>query len=122
MIKLFIADDNSDFRSRIRNLIEDEEGMKIVGDAPDAAYIVREVKASQADVVIMDVSMPGINGLDAAKALKKVLPALKIIIVSVYDIKEYKDAAFDAGAAAYMVKKDLITQLVPKIREVTGIR
>jgi len=119
-IKLFIADDNSDFRDRVRALIDAEAFMSVVGEAPDANYILKEVKTSRANVVLMDVSMPGMNGLDATRLLTEAIPALRVIMVSVYDIDEYKEAALASGALGYLVKKDAMTKLIPLIHEVSG--
>lgn len=114
-VKIFIADDNTDFRDRIKTLVESEKQMEVVGEAPDAAHIIKEVMESQAHVLVMDVSMPGINGLDATRMLVNSLPDLKIILVSVYDIDEYKEAALASGAQAYLVKKDIVNELIPVI-------
>jgi len=93
-----------------------------VGDVSDANHIIKEVKDSKADIVLLDVSMPGMNGLEAARALTDKISGLKIIMVSVYDIEEYKEAALASGAFGYLVKKDIVNKLIPIIREaVTGL-
>ncbi|MFC1568979.1 response regulator transcription factor [bacterium] len=120
-IRIFIADDNADFRDRVKTLIDEEINISVVGEAPDANHIVKEVVASKADAVLMDVSMPGMNGLDATRMLASTMPKLKIIMVSVYDIEEYKEAALASGAFGYLVKKDVMTNLIPLIREVAGL-
>jgi len=121
-INIFIADDNTDFRDRVRAIIEKEKDFCIVGDVSDANHIIKEVKDSKADIVLLDVSMPGMNGLEAARALTDKISGLKIIMVSVYDIEEYKEAALASGAFGYLVKKDIVNKLIPIIREaVTGL-
>ncbi|MBN2103604.1 response regulator transcription factor [bacterium] len=114
-IKIFITDDNTDFRDRVRALVDKEKNLVVAGEAPDANHIINEVMASGADVVLLDVSMPGMNGLEAARTLKERMPGLKIILVSVYDIEEYREAALTSGAFGYLVKKDVMNELVPLI-------
>lgn len=114
-IRIFIADDNTDFRERIKALVADKNCIEVVGEAPDANHILREIQESRAQVLVMDVSMPGMNGLDATRMLASTMADLKIILVSVYDIDEYKEAALASGAQAYLVKKDIVTELIPLI-------
>ncbi|MBN1780396.1 response regulator transcription factor [bacterium] len=117
-IKVFLVDDNNNFRERVKALVDEQEDMRIVGEAPDADLLLKEVPESRADMVLIDVSMPGMNGLDATRMLRASMPELKIIMVSVYDIDEYKEAALANGAGAYLVKKDIMTALIPTIRKV----
>jgi DNA-binding NarL/FixJ family response regulator len=116
-IRIFIADDNPNFREHVRKLVEDEENLTLAGETPDANNIIKEVTGSRADVVLMDISLPGKNGLDATRILVNAIPHVKVILVSVYDLDEYRDAALANGAYAYLVKKDIMSTLIPLLQK-----
>lgn len=116
-IKILIADDNRDFRTRVRDYLLTIPEMNIVGEVDDGDQVLHTAEKLNPDVVLMDVSMPGMNGIDAARQLTGVIPGSKVIMLSVYNIDEYKTSALENGACDYVVKKDLATELLPAIQK-----
>ena len=115
-MKVLIADDDERFRWRIGQFLATEPCVEIIGEAAtghEALACARELKP---DVVLMDVRMPGMNGVSATRYLKEEMPDLKVIVLSVYDLDEYRDAALASGASAYVVKKSMIDDLIPAIK------
>lgn len=116
-IKILVADDNHDFRRRVSTFLAAELDFDVIDEVDDGSKVVSHAVRLKPDVVLMDVSMPGMNGLDAAKQITGVMPGVKVVMLSVYDIDEYKKASLDHGAAGYVVKKEMAAQLIPMIRE-----
>ncbi len=90
--------------------------MEIVGEAADGHDAVCKVRVLEPDLVLMDVRMPGMSGLEAARQLKGEMPCLRIIILTLYELEEYREAAMASGVNHYIVKRSLLDELVPAIR------
>ena len=90
----------------------------MVGEVATGQEALANAEALKPDLVLMDVRMPGMNGITATRLLKVQQPDLRVIVLSVYDLKEYKDAALASGASAYVIKKGMIEELIPAIRNV----
>jgi DNA-binding NarL/FixJ family response regulator len=101
--RLLLVDDDGGIRQALRNLLEDE-GMDVVGEAGDGAEGVERAKELSPDVILMDMRMPGMGGIEATKLIKDVLPTTQIVILSVYDDQVLLQDASQAGAFAYLVK------------------
>jgi two-component system response regulator NreC len=117
-IRVFIADDHGVLRGGLRALINGQPDMEVVGDAgsgPDAEIGIR---ATEPDVALMDISMPGGGGLAAIAAIKQVRPKTRIVVLTVHDELGYVRAAAEAGAAGYVVKSAVDTELLAAIRAV----
>ena len=99
------------------NCTDREKKMQVVRTAPDANHIVA-VSACRADVVIMDISMSGLNGFEATRCLIEKISNISVILVSVYDVNEYREAAFSVGAKDYLIKKNIMNELILAIRKV----
>jgi DNA-binding NarL/FixJ family response regulator len=115
-IKVLIADDDERFRWRIGQFLATEPYVEIVGEAATGHEALTCARELTPDVVLMDVRMPGMNGVSATRCLKEEMPDLKVIVLSVYDLDEYRNAALASGASAYVVKKSMIEELIPAIR------
>jgi two-component system invasion response regulator UvrY len=116
-IRVLIVDDDDRFRWRLGQFLSTVPHMQVIGEAAtgqEALVTARELKP---DLVLMDVRMPGMNGVSATRRLKEEIPETRIIVLSVYDLQEYRDAALASGASAYVIKKSLIDELVPAIRQ-----
>ena len=116
VVDILIVDDNEPFRQRLKTFLSAFPDLKVAGEATDgleALSIARELKPK---IVLMDLKMKRANGLYAARQLKKEFPEIQIIILTRYDLEAYREAAAAAGASAYVVKKDLVDQLIPTIR------
>jgi DNA-binding NarL/FixJ family response regulator len=118
-IKVLIVDDNVDFRRRLREFLAAEPDIEVVGEANDGQEAVSKTTALAPDVVLMDVRMAGTNGLSATRQIKDRLPQVRIIMLSRFDVQEYRDAALASGASGYVVKRALAGELLPAIRAVS---
>jgi len=110
-ISILLADDHTLVRAGIRALIEQLPTVKVVGEAMDGREALRMVKERKPDLILMDVAMPGLNGLEATARLSKEFPAVKVIILSMYANEEYVREAINSGAAGYLVKRSATTEL-----------
>lgn len=119
-IRTLVVDDDARFRQRVAALLAPEPDMEIIGEAATGEEAVRKAIELRPDVILMDVRMPEKNGLDATAQLKKASPRFRIIVLTIFDLDEYRAAAAAKGADAYIVKKDMIEELVPAIRNVAG--
>jgi len=122
VIRTLIVDDHADFRRRLKEFLASEPEIEVVGEAGDAQEAILKARELQPDLVLMDVRMPGINGISATRQLKDEMPELKVLMLSLYDIDEYRKAALDSGASGYVVKIKLVQELIPAIRAVFGER
>ena len=89
-------------------------------EAADGQEPIPKARELQPDLVLMDVRMPGTNGIAATRQLKDEMPELKVIMLSRFDLQEYREVAMASGASGYVVKKSLIKELVPAIRGACG--
>jgi two-component system, NarL family, response regulator NreC len=119
-IGVLIVDDHAVVRSGLRYVLEAEEDIDVVGEAADARHAVFETRATKPDVVLMDVVMPGKNGIEAIPDVLKDAPDAKILILSMQDDPRYVREAFAAGAAGYILKEAADTDLVAAVREVAA--
>jgi two-component system, NarL family, invasion response regulator UvrY len=117
MIKILIADDHAIVRQGLRKIVDIDAGMKVVGEAANGAELLNLVREQSADVVILDLSMPGRNGLETLKDLKRLYPSLAVIILSIHPEDQYAVRAFKAGASGYMTKESVPEELVKAIRQ-----
>ena len=104
-VHVILADDHTLVRAGIRALLEKLPDVKVVGEADDGREVLDLVKAQRPDVVLLDIAMPGLNGLEAAERMARDFPGVKIIILSMHHNEEYVLRALKAGAAGYLLKK-----------------
>ena len=117
-IRIILADDHVILRQGTRQLLEHESDMDVVGEASDGAEAVELVSKLKPDVVIIDVAMPGMNGIEATKKIKEILPGTKILVLTGYDYDEYIFSLLEMGAAGYLLKDVSGDELVGAIRAV----
>jgi len=117
-IRLILADDHTLVRAGIRALLEKLPGVEVVGEAGDGREVLKLVKLHRPDVVLMDISMPGLNGLEAATRMAGEFPEVRVIILSMHDNEEYVWRALKAGAAGYLLKKAATTELATALQRV----
>jgi DNA-binding NarL/FixJ family response regulator len=110
-ISILLADDHTLVRAGIRALIEQLPTVKVIGEAKDGREALRLVKERKPDLILMDVAMPGLNGLEATARVSKEFPDVRVIILSMYANEEYVREAINAGAAGYLVKRSAATEL-----------
>ncbi|MFQ6607322.1 MAG: response regulator transcription factor [Fidelibacterota bacterium] len=121
MIRILIADDNEVFRKRVRDLLEVDPSISVIGEASTGKEAIYYACKLEPDLVLMDVRMPILDGIQATKILKEKLPDLKVIVLTVYNLDEYRKAACSSGADRFELKKTIYKELVPAIHEVTGL-
>ena len=117
-IRVMLADDHTLVRAGIRALLEKLPGVEVVGEAGDGREVLKLVKLHRPNVVLMDIAMPGLNGLEAAARLAKEFPDVRVIILSMHDNEEYVWRALTAGVAGYLLKKAATTELATALEHV----
>src|SRR5438094_281597 len=116
-ITVFLADDHTVVRQGLRALISAEEDMEIVGEAENGRQAVQLVKKHVPDVVVMDIAMPVLNGLEATRQIVRTVPSTKVLVLSSYCDDEYVQQLTEAGAAGYLIKQTAANDLLKAIRE-----
>lgn len=117
MIKIVIADDHAILRRGLRQIIDETDDLRVVGEAESSAQTLKFVRENPCDVVLLDISMPDRNGIDTLKLIKKELPKLSVLILSMHPENQYAVRALRAGASGYLNKQSAAGQLVTAIRE-----
>ncbi len=118
MIKTVLVDDHSILLATLKIFLDTQEGINVIGTANDAFRAVELIKAKTPDVVLLDISMPKISGIDLIPKIKKVSPASKILILTMFEDKQYMQKVLDAGASGFLVKKAMDYDLVYAIKTV----
>jgi len=118
IIKVLVAEDHLITRQGICRLLQDESNLTVIGEAGDGEEAVQMAIEMQPDVVIMDIAMPKLNGIEATRQIKLVCPATAVLILSAYDDDEYVFGLVEAGAAGYLLKTAGSEKLISAIRGV----
>lgn len=118
-IRLMIADDHTIVRQGLRRLLEDEDGMEVIGEAVDGRDAVAKALDLLPDIIIMDLSMPGLHGLEATRQIVKRLPKAKVLILSMHKNDAYVQQALQAGASGYILKDSASEEVLVAIRSVS---
>jgi DNA-binding NarL/FixJ family response regulator len=117
-IRILIADDHGVVAEGLKHLVEAQSDMEVLSLAVDGREAVRQARDLQPDVVLMDLSMPELNGADATRAILERDPKCRVIVLSMYSEREYVRRALKAGAAGYVVKRSAAKEVVEAIRAV----
>jgi two-component system response regulator NreC len=117
-IRVFVADDHLILREGIASLLEKVPDIEIVGEADDGAEAVEKVERLMPDVVLMDITMPGLNGLEATRQIKQKHPGIKVLILTMHETDQYLAGMLQAGASGYVVKSTATSELISAIRAV----
>jgi len=116
--KILIADDHSLMREGIVALLSREEDFRVVGEAATGDEAIRQTESLRPDIVLMDIAMPGLGGLEATVEIKKRFPDTKILVLSQYDDREYVGRFLRAGVSGYILKRAEGSELISAIRAV----
>jgi DNA-binding NarL/FixJ family response regulator len=119
-IKIFLVDDHMVVRAGLKTLITAQPDMAVVGEAGDGTEVWQRVQDCRPDVVIMDISMPGLNGIQATERLKQVCPEVKVLVLSVHDDTSYLRQMLTVGASGYILKHTAADALIQAIRIVAA--
>lgn len=115
-IRVLITDDHTLFRSGLRLLLSNEPDIAVVGEAGDGAEAIRLARTLRPDVVLMDITMPGMSGLDATRAIRQDLPEVRVLILTMHEDEGYLRGSLRAGASGYVLKRAAATELPAAIR------
>lgn len=120
MIKVAIADDHMIFRDGLRSLLDRQLDMEVVAEADNGRIAIKHAKELSPDVVIMDIGMSELNGIDATRQIVKMSPGVKVLALSMYSDKRFVKEMLKAGASGYMLKDSAFTELIDAIRVIVG--
>jgi len=117
---IVLADDHTMFRQGIKNILEGAEDLEVIGESGDGLNLLELLIKATPDMVILDISMPNLGGLEATREIKTISPDVKVLILTMHRDKEYVYHAISVGAEGYLLKEDADTELfaaVEKIRQ-----
>ena len=117
-IRILLADDHNVMRGGLRLLLERQPGFKVVGEASDGRQAVEQAEATQPDIIVLDIAMPNLSGIEAAQRISALLPQTRIIILSMHSDESYVLRALKAGAKGYLLKDSAENDLIEAIRAV----
>jgi DNA-binding NarL/FixJ family response regulator len=118
MIRIMLVDDHQMWREGLRSMIERESGMTVVAEAGSGQDAVELVQKHRPNVVVMDISMPGMSGLAAARAVLKLDPSIRVIVLTGHPEKAYLKEVLRAGASGFLLKESAFAELIKAIRAV----
>lgn len=121
-IKILIADDHAIVREGLKQIVAEEKDMLVAGEAENTYELMKLLKNHSWDIIILDINMPGKNGLEALKDIKIIYPNLPVLILSMFSEDQYGLRAIKAGASGYLKKVSAPTELVSAIRKIVSGR
>jgi DNA-binding NarL/FixJ family response regulator len=117
-VRILVADDHEIVRQGLRALLEAQPGWQVVGEAIDGREALDKAKRLRPDVVVLDVSMPNLNGLEATRQIRKALPETEVLILTMHDSEQLVREVLEAGARGYVLKSDAGRELVTAVESV----
>lgn len=121
-LRVLVVDDNESVRRSISQILRSQADIEVVCEAVDGADAVRKIGEHQPDVVLLDITMPGMNGLEVAETVKVEFPSVHVLIVSQHDSRGFQWAALAAGVSGYIIKSNVGRDLVPELRRIQSLR
>ena len=118
MIKVLLADDHSIVRAGLRRIVEESGDMSVIAEAADGKEALRLVREQQPDVAVIDISMPGLDGLEVISQLHSLAPDLPTLVLTMHEEEQYVVRAIEAGAMGYITKQSAPEKLVQAIRKI----
>jgi DNA-binding NarL/FixJ family response regulator len=119
-VRVLLADDHTLVRSGIRRILESQPGIEVLAEAADGAAALSMVEQTKADVLVLDLNMPGMDGIDVLRAVKVTHPTLKVIVLTMHAGREYVGRAMKGGADAYLLKDSAVQDLVAAVDAVVA--
>ncbi|MGD9953503.1 MAG: response regulator transcription factor, partial [Burkholderiales bacterium] len=120
MIRVLLADDHQIVREGLRRILAGQADLQVAAEAADGDEALALVRAQDFDVAVIDLSMPGLSGLDLVKRLKLEKPALKLLVLSMHGEQQYAARALKAGASGYLTKDSAAGQLMGALRKIAA--
>jgi DNA-binding NarL/FixJ family response regulator len=114
-LRILIADDHEVFRRGVRDVLEDQPGWRVIGEAGNGRQAVEMARELQPDIVVLDISMPELNSLDATRQILQVSPGSEILILTLHDSEQLAEEVLKAGVRAYILKSDAAQDLVAAV-------
>ena len=121
-VRVLVVDDNESVRRSICQILRTEVDIEVVCEATDGADAVAKVREHQPDVVLLDITMPTLNGLEVVEIIKQEFPRVQVLIVSQHDSRGFQWAALAAGVSGYVIKSNVGKDLIPELRKVQRTR
>jgi two-component system, NarL family, invasion response regulator UvrY len=119
MLQILVADDHPVVRQGIMRIIEDTQDMRVTGEAENGYEVLKKVKEKNYDLILLDISMPGGDGLEVIRELKKLRPNIPVLILTIHPEKYYGLRMLQAGASGYLTKQNAPFELIEAIRKVS---
>lgn len=119
MIKVFIADDHAIVRKGLKQILSETSDMSVTAEASSGEEALKKIANNKFDIVLLDISLPGRNGLDILRQIKKEKPKLPVVILSVYTEEQYAVSAIEAGASGYLTKESAPEELISALRKIS---
>jgi two-component system response regulator NreC len=116
--RIILADDHAMFRQGVRRIIGELSGFQVVGEAGDGIELLKLLGNVPADLVLLDISMPGLRGLEAAHEIKALYPEVRILILTMHHNLEYLESAFTAGVSGFLLKEDADEELITALQHI----
>lgn len=117
-VRILVVDDHTIVRQGLKALLEAQPGFQVIGEADNGREAVKKAQELSPDVVIMDIAMPILNGLEATRQIKRVLPDTKVIALTMYNDEEYVFQILKSGASGYLIKETAAIELINAIRSI----
>jgi DNA-binding NarL/FixJ family response regulator len=117
-LRVFLADDHAIVRAGLRALLQRHDGVEVVGEAGDGHEAVTEIERTRPDIVLMDIAMPHLNGLEVTRRIRKALPRTRVLVLSMYDDADFVHEILEAGASGYLLKGSAATELIDALQVV----
>jgi DNA-binding NarL/FixJ family response regulator len=117
-LRVFLADDHAIFRDGLRALLQRHEGVEVVGEAGDGHEALAGIERTRPDVVVMDIAMPHLNGLEVTRRVRKSMPRTRVLVLSMYEDPDFVHEILDAGAAGYVLKGSAAKELLDALQVV----
>ena len=118
-IRILLVDDHEPFRRHISSMLLEQANLQVIGEADDGLQAVRKAEALQPDLILLDIGLPGINGIEAARQIGKVARKARIVFLTQESSPEVVQEAFDLGAWAYIIKARARSELLPALEAVS---
>ncbi|MBM4286251.1 MAG: response regulator transcription factor [Deltaproteobacteria bacterium] len=115
---IVLADDHAMFRKGVRRIIEAAAGLTVIGEAADGLELLELLKQTQPEIILLDISMPNLRGLEATREIKKLYPKVRIILLTMHRTKEFLQQGLEAGAEGFLLKEDADFELMRAIQTV----